>query len=58
VLDAFLKVKNRALRRDKITTDLFKELDPDIYRVAHFVNKDLRKGRASLKKAKLVLVPK
>ena len=56
--DAFLKAKNRALGRDKIITDLFKELDPDIYRVAYLVNKDLRKGRASLKEAELVLVPK
>jgi len=56
VLNMFLKAKNRALGRDKIIIDLFKELDLDIYRVAHFVNKDLRKRRASLKEAKLVLV--
>jgi hypothetical protein len=54
----FLKVKNRALGRDKIIIDLFKELDLDIYRVAYLVNKDLREGRVSLKEAKLILVPK
>jgi len=58
VLDVFLKAKNRVLRRDKIITDLFKELDPDIYRVAYFINKDLRERRASLKEAKLILVLK
>jgi hypothetical protein len=58
VSDVFLKAKNGAPGRDKITTDLFKELDPDMRRVAYLVNKDLGEGRASLKEAELVLVPK
>jgi len=57
-LDAFLKAKNGALGRDKIITDLFKELDLDMRRVAYLINKDLREGRAFLKEAELVLVPK
>ena len=57
-MDAFLKAKNGALGRDKIITDLFKELDLDMRRVAYLINKDLREGRAFLKEAELVLVPK
>ena len=56
MLNIFLKVKNGALGRDKIIIDLFKELDLDIYKVAYFINKDLRKGMASLKEAELILV--
>ena len=58
MLNVFLKAKNKTLKRDKIIMDLFKELDLDIYRVAYFINKDLKKGRTSLKETKLVLVPK
>jgi len=54
----FLKIKNGVPRRDKIIIDLFKELDLDIYRVAYLINKDLKKGRVSLKEAKLILVLK
>ena len=57
-MDVFLKAKNGALGRDKIIMDLFKELDLNIYRVAYLINKDLREGRAFLKEAELVLVPK
>ena len=56
MLDIFLKIKNGVLGRDKIIMDLFKELDLDIYRVAHLINKDLREGRASLKEAEFILV--
>ena len=58
MLDVFLKIKNGVPRRDKIIIDLFKELDLDIYRVAYLINKDLKKGRVSLKEAKLILVLK
>jgi len=58
VLVAFLKAKNRALGQDKVIVDLFKELELDIYKVTYFINKDLREGKATLKEAKLVFVPK
>jgi hypothetical protein len=58
VLVAFLKVKNGALGRDKVIADLLRELKPDIYKVTYLVNKDLREGKATLKEAKLVLIPK
>lgn len=57
-MDVFLKAKNGVLEKDKITIDLFKELDLDMYRVAHLINKDLREGRVFLKEAKLILIPK
>ena len=54
----FLKAKNGALGRDKVIVDLLRELELDIYKVTHFVNKDLREGKVTLKEAKLVLIPK
>jgi len=54
----FLKAKNEALGRDKVIINLFRELEPDIYKVTHLINKDLREGKATLKEAKLVLIPK
>ena len=58
VLVAFLKAKNRALGRDKVTADLLRELELDIYKVTYFINKDLRKRKATLKETKLVFIPK
>ena len=58
VLVVFLKVKNKALRQDKVIVDLFRELEPDIYKVTYFINKDLREGKVTLKEAKLVFIPK
>ena len=54
----FLKAKNRVLGQDKVTADLLRELEPNIYKVTHLINKDLREGKATLKEVKLVLIPK
>jgi len=48
----------RALGKDKITIEVLEMLEPDWGKVTRLVNKDLRAGRASMKEAELVLIPK
>lgn len=58
VTDGFLKAKSGAPGRDKITVDVLRQLEPDINKVHRLVNKDLREGKASMRDAELVLIPK